>query len=88
VLRRAHSAAPEGAQVLSSPTAGGIPRGAHNCGRCDHAVLAAIERHRLEARPQALDTVPNCGCRGMWRTQLALEGLMQGPFSPRGYRRL
>lgn len=88
VLRRAHATAPEGAQVLSSPTAGGTPRGAHNCGRCDRAVLAAIERHRLEARPQALDTAPDCGCRRMWRAQLALEGLMQGPFSPRGFRRL
>ena len=86
-LRRAHALAPEGAQVLSSPTAGGTPRGAHNCGRCDKAVLAAIERHRLEGDARALDVAPRCGCEGMWRAQLLLEGLEQGPFAPRGYRR-
>jgi len=86
-LRRAQAVAPAGAQVLSSPTAGGTTRGAHNCGACDRGVLAAIERHRLEANPRALDAIEGCGCHDQWRAQLALEGLMQGPFGPRGYRR-
>ncbi|MGI0151693.1 MAG: archaeosine biosynthesis radical SAM protein RaSEA, partial [Thermoplasmata archaeon] len=32
-----------GVRLVSFPTAGGLPRGPHNCGRCDRRVLAAIE---------------------------------------------
>ncbi len=87
VLRRTAGSVPSTTRVISAPTAGGKVRGAHNCGRCDGDVVRAIEFHRLSNDPEELDAVPDCGCRPMWRSQLDLEGLMQGPFAPFGYRR-
>jgi radical SAM enzyme (TIGR01210 family) len=87
VLRRADEGLPESTRVMSSPTAGGRPRGAHNCGTCDEQVLRAVEFHRLGDGPGELERVPDCDCRTRWRAQLDLEGFLQGPFAPRGYRR-
>jgi radical SAM enzyme (TIGR01210 family) len=87
VLGRAEEALTGTTRVMSSPTAGGRPRGAHNCGSCDDRVLKAIEFHRLGDGPEELERVPDCGCRVRWGAQLDLEGFLQGPFAPRGYRR-
>lgn len=74
-------------RVISAPTAGGRTRGAHNCGRCDEAVLRAIEFNRLSGDPEELLRAPGCDCQERWKAQLELEGFLQGPFAPRGYRR-
>jgi radical SAM enzyme (TIGR01210 family) len=87
LLKRSSVDLPEGIRVLSAPTAGGKPRGAHNCGECDARVLKAIEFHRLSGEVAELEAVPDCGCRVRWSTQLELEGFLQGPFAPRGFRR-
>jgi radical SAM enzyme (TIGR01210 family) len=87
VLVRISGELPEGTRVVSSPTAGGKVRGAHNCGDCDGDVLQAIEFHRLSGDVEELRGVADCGCRSRWRAQLELEGYQQGPFAPRGYRR-
>ncbi len=87
VIRRAAEALPAEVRVVSAPTGGGKSRGAHNCGSCDPGVLKAIEFHRLSGDLRDLDGAPDCDCRVRWEAQLELEGYMQGPFSPRGYRR-
>ncbi len=62
------------ARLVSFPTAGGLPRGPHNCGACDRAVLAEIERASLEQSFDALGRV-ECGCRAEWETTRRLEPL-------------
>ncbi len=62
------------ARLVSFPTAGGLPRGPHNCGSCDREVLAAIEAASLEQRFEALDGL-DCRCRSVWQSSRALEPL-------------
>ncbi len=62
-----------GARLVSFPTAGGLARGPHNCGRCDAGVLAAIEAASLDQRFEALDGL-DCGCRAEWNALRELEG--------------
>jgi archaeosine synthase beta-subunit len=59
-------------RLVSFPTAGGLPRGPHNCGRCDREVLAAIEEASLAQEFGGLAQL-DCGCRAQWRTHEALE---------------
>ena len=87
VIRQASEALPEEVRIVCAPTGGGKSRGAHNCGRCDPGVLKAIEFHRLSGDLRDLDGAPECDCIARWKAQLELEGFMQGPFSPRNYRR-
>jgi radical SAM enzyme (TIGR01210 family) len=58
------------AQVKCHPTGGGKRRGAHNCGRCDRAVLEAIEARSLNLRDD-LDGLA-CDCEDAWRDEVAL----------------
>lgn len=76
VLRRTADLGP---RVMSGPTGGGTPRGAHNCGRCDKRVMGAIERFSLSGETSDLDGV-ECPCRGQWLDQLELEDRVHGPF--------
>jgi archaeosine synthase beta-subunit len=62
------------ARLVSFPTAGGRPRGPHNCGTCDAAVLAAIEEASLSQRFDGLAAL-DCACRTPWAETRALEGL-------------
>jgi radical SAM enzyme (TIGR01210 family) len=62
------------ARLVSFPTAGGLPRGPHNCGRCDRGVLAAIESASLTQSFAGLDEL-TCRCRAEWQAQRALEPL-------------
>ncbi len=62
------------ARLVSFPTAGGLPRGPHNCGRCDREVLAAIEEASLSQEFGALGRL-DCTCREEWTTRLAFEPL-------------
>jgi radical SAM enzyme (TIGR01210 family) len=63
------------AHVKSHPTAGGMRRGAHNCGTCDASFLAAIEEFSLGLGDR-LDELA-CGCRREWEDLLELGPLMQ-----------
>jgi archaeosine synthase beta-subunit len=62
------------ARLVSFPTAGGLPRGPHNCGACDRTVLAAIEEASLDQRFAALDGL-DCSCRDAWRASCRFEPL-------------
>lgn len=63
-----------GRRLVSFPTAGGLSRGPHNCGRCDARVLAAIEQASLAQRFDTLDRL-DCDCRSTWKASLELEPL-------------
>jgi len=57
-------------RLVSFPTAGGLPRGPHNCGTCDANVLAAIEEASLTQEFGPLADLA-CACRGEWKSVLA-----------------
>jgi len=59
-------------RLVTFPTAGGQPRGPHNCGACDRRVLAALEEAALDQRFDVLDGLA-CACRDRWATEGALE---------------
>jgi radical SAM enzyme (TIGR01210 family) len=63
-----------GSRLVSFPTAGGLPRGPHNCGECDARVLAAVQEASLAQEFGPLDAL-DCGCRAEWRTTLAYAPL-------------
>ena len=54
------------ARLVSFPTAGGLSRGPHNCGRCDAGVLAAIKEASLSQEFGPLAEL-DCDCRDEWR---------------------
>jgi len=62
------------ARLVSFPTAGGLARGAHNCGECDARVLAAIEEASLSQQFDGLGEL-DCECRSTWTTARSLEPL-------------
>lgn len=64
----------DGTRLVTFPTAGGRPRGPHNCGRCDATVLAALEAASLDQRFDALETL-RCDCRSEWQRAGAMEAL-------------
>ncbi|MCI4331769.1 MAG: archaeosine biosynthesis radical SAM protein RaSEA [Thermoplasmata archaeon] len=70
----------EGAKIRGStrlvtfPTAGGLPRGPHNCRTCDRAVLAALEEASLSQRFDGLSEL-DCACRADYRSLGRLEAL-------------
>lgn len=73
VLRRGAPLA-AGTRLVSFPTAGGLPRGPHNCGECDRRVLEAIAEASLDQRFDALDGL-DCACRPKYLREMALEPL-------------
>ena len=64
------------ALVKSHPTAGGMRRGAHNCGDCDRSFVSAVEDFSLGLGDR-LDELA-CECGGLWQDSLELEGFTQG----------
>lgn len=64
----------EGCRLVSFPTAGGLPRGPHNCGVCDAQVLRAIREASLAQRFGPLAEL-DCSCRNEWRGTSKLEAL-------------
>ena len=70
MLERIHDdIAESGARIIVHPTAGGRPRGAHNCGSCDADVVAAIERYSVSADIREFANL-DCQCRGVWRAEV------------------
>ncbi len=61
-------------RLVSFPTAGGRPRGPHNCGRCDSTVLDAIHEASLRQEFGRLDGL-SCACRETWSATGELESL-------------
>ena len=61
-------------RLVSFPTAGGLPRGPHNCRSCDHRVLAAIEEASLAQEFSVLEAL-DCACRAEWHARCELEAL-------------
>jgi radical SAM enzyme (TIGR01210 family) len=61
-------------RLVSFPTAGGLPRGPHNCGSCDTRVLAAIETASLRQEFEPLREL-TCECRAEWEATRSLEPL-------------
>ncbi len=64
-----------GARVVSAPSGGGSRRGVHNCGKCDDAILTAVQAFSLTGDISTLE-VPACGCRKQWQDYLDAEPLM------------
>jgi radical SAM enzyme (TIGR01210 family) len=63
-----------GTRVMSSPTAGGTKRGAHNCGDCDKEVLLAIEEFSQSQDVSVLENL-NCTCKELWNDILKTENI-------------
>jgi hypothetical protein len=63
-----------GTRLVSFPTAGGLPRGPHNCGSCDARVLQAIQEASLTQEFGGLDRL-TCSCRTEWEAVRELEPL-------------
>jgi len=63
------------ARIVSAPSGGGSRRGTHNCGKCDDALLKAVEAFSLGGGASALET-PKCGCRNNWLDYLDAEPFM------------
>lgn len=68
------------AHVKSHPTAGGLRRGAHNCGRCDRQVVRAIEEFSLALRKDFADLA--CDCQGLWRAYASAQAFMLSSADP------
>ncbi len=66
-----------GVRRICHPTGGGTPRGAHNCGACDAALLTAIDDASLGV--QVDWSRHDCACRETWLDLLAVEGPMHAP---------
>jgi hypothetical protein len=62
---------PEKVRLMSSPTGGGTPRGAHNCGKCDSAIIAEIREFSSSQDPSVFKA--DCTCREEWLDLLELE---------------
>ncbi|MGQ0797043.1 MAG: archaeosine biosynthesis radical SAM protein RaSEA [Methanobacteriota archaeon] len=68
------------AHVKCHPTAGGMARGAHNCGACDRRVVDAIEEFSLGLRNDFDDLA--CACRDLWRASTDLQEFLLTPADP------
>lgn len=68
------------AHVKSHPTAGGLVRGAHNCGACDRTVVNAIEEFSLGLRRDFDDL--SCSCRDEWKAYTEVQEFMLTSSDP------
>jgi hypothetical protein len=65
------------AHVKCDVVGGGSYRGAHNCGKCDRAILDAIAKFSLSQKTSVLNSL-TCGCKEQWLDQLECEQLSVG----------
>ncbi len=63
-------------RLMSAPTAGGKRRGAHNCGKCDQDLLAALTSFSLAGDIDELKNL-NCDCHEKWLDIIGIEGFAQ-----------
>jgi radical SAM enzyme (TIGR01210 family) len=71
---RAGAARRGSTRLVTFPTAGGLPRGPHNCGTCDRTVLAALEDASLDQRFEGLEGL-TCDCRATYDRLRTLEAI-------------
>ena len=76
ILKKSKEIAPN-LDIKCDVTGGGRRRGAHNCGKCDRAVLDAIHRFSIEQDVSILDNL-NCKCREIWRRYVDIERFSYG----------
>jgi radical SAM enzyme (TIGR01210 family) len=76
MIERVHPA--EG-RLIVHPTAAGKIRGAHNCGKCDREVGAAIERYSV-SMDIAEFTGLDCECKKRWRCEVELDAAIPAPL--------
>jgi len=62
------------ARLMSSPSGGGTMRGVHNCGKCDEALLKAIESFSFSNDVKDLDV--KCDCIKNWKTYSESEKIL------------
>ncbi len=67
------------ARLIVHPTAAGRVRGAHNCGKCDKHVAAAIERYSVSANLREFNGL-KCECKQIWQTEIDLDGSLPIPL--------
>lgn len=63
--------------LMSSPTAGGRRRGAHNCGKCDGTILELISDFSLDNSTD-LSVVKCDRCFNRWQKQMRISDLAAG----------
>lgn len=66
-----------GRKIICDPTGGGKERGAHNCGKCDGAILDALKSFSLSQDWSRLHG-PECACKEIWRAVMEIEGFVMG----------
>jgi len=66
-------------RLIVHPTAAGRVRGAHNCGKCDKHVAAAIERYSVSGDLQEFAGL-TCECEKIWATEIELDSTIPSPF--------
>lgn len=64
-------------KLICDPTGGGKERGAHNCGKCDGAVLDSVRAFSLSQDSSRLGS-PDCPCRELWQAIMDAEGFVMG----------
>ncbi len=64
-----------GGMIKCDVVAGGMARGAHNCGKCDKKILRAINEFNLKQDEKIFDEI-ECDCREEWLDFLELEEYM------------
>ena len=64
------------ARLICAPTAGGMKRGAHNCGKCDERFLKAIKHFSLNQNINIFNDL-DCECKEEWLDLLELQGFTQ-----------
>jgi radical SAM enzyme (TIGR01210 family) len=69
--------------VSCDPVGGGFRRGPHNCGACDHRIVAAINEYSLSADKSVLQRVwdAECSCRKEWEFVLDYEQSWNMPLT-------
>ena len=65
--------------MIVHPTAGGKLRGAHNCGKCDEEVVAAIERYSVSADLRELEGL-DCTCKSVWKSEIDNDRYLPVPL--------
>ena len=73
-------------RIIVHPTAGGKPRGAHNCRECDSAVISAIDRYCISGDAGELELL-DCSCKALWKSELANDHSLPLPLGTGPFRR-
>ena len=85
---------PEGGKLICEVMAGGLPRGSHNCGKCDIKVLKEIEYFSLHQKFSPAKNTLTCDCKSQWEFIIQNESLISRKslifshsmnYNPNGY---